>query len=139
MGIILILGIVAIAIFSIDRENILKAYREVLSAQNKGLTAVQIEETAQRAANAHLVLQVTNVALFASAFGLLIFSFVKSIKNKSFATLSYFPTAIIFILTIVNFSFFINQALSGISFNAELQISSFFILNLTMRFIYLLV
>ena len=137
LGVILILGIVGITLFSIDRENILEAYRKFF--ENSSEVPAEIERAAQSRTNLGLGQQIINTALFGAAFGSLIFSFVKSIQNKSFATLSYFPTAIIFILTVFNFISLVNLAFIGISFNDQLKISNFYVLDFVVRFIYFLV
>lgn len=131
--------IAMLVIFVNDRDQIAKLWLDDLNSANPSVASKNKEFVNTRII-AELVKLIGNLIAFSASFGLLGFTFFKSIKTKTFANLSSLPTGIIFFLTFFNFLSLFDPLIDGVGFNAYLKYSNYYIFSIiVIKVIYILV
>lgn len=131
--------IAMLVIFVNDRDQIAKLWLDDLNSANPSVASKNKEFVNSRII-AELVKLIGNLIAFSASFGLLGFTFFKSIKTKTFANLSSLPTGIIFFLTFFNFLSLFDPLIDGVGFNAYLKYSNYYIFSIiVIKVIYILV
>lgn len=135
--IIITILITMLSIFIMDKKIIFEKQVE-WTQQSSTATLEEIRKAVEKSLNIELVVQVLFIVVFMCALGLLIHSFWKSLKSKTFSTLSVLPTGIVFFLGFSSFFNFIS--LIGQSISELLALSNYYILNfIVIKIVYLLV
>lgn len=135
--IIITILITMLSIFIMDKKIIFEKQVE-WTQQSSTATSEEIRKAVEKSLNIELVVQVLFIVVFMCALGLLIHSFWKSLKSKTFSTLSVLPTGIVFFLGFSSFFNFIS--LIGQSISELLALSNYYILNfIVIKIVYLLV
>lgn len=135
--VIIAILITMLSIFIVDKKIIFEKQVE-WTQQNSTATLEEIRRAVNTSINIDIVVQVLFIVVFMCALGLLIHSFWKSLKSKTFSTLSVLPTGIVFFLGFSSFFNFIS--LIGQSISELLELSNYYILNfIVIKIVYLLV
>lgn len=136
VGLSIIVGIYisAIVLFVLDRDRIIQKFTEISSNSSNNPT-----HSSNIAYNGFLGQEIMKLAIIFSALVTLVISFVKGIKAKSFAVISFWPTFLMFILTFYSFISLIFLPINGINITASFNTSPSFIIFFSLNFAYLLV
>ena len=133
--------IAMLVIFVNDRDQIAKLWLNDLNNSSSS-GSLNNKEYVDTQLTVELVKQIFYLITFSASFGLLGFTFFKSIKAKTFANLSSLPTGIIFFLSFLTFFDFLNLLVvrGNISFNSFLKYSNYFIFSfIVVKVIYIMV